>query len=462
MFSDTYGILYDRHSSIFNDMFRDLELYYTTGSIDLTIAMKHFFSLLYKKMFEELNSQYAFDATYLNCTIKRSFVAIRTFVQALNYGNEVLKTIMEVPFTSSCDNRLRSMSYCRHCEGIGNNANSLCREACVNMIEPSCFPYGANMNREWNLYVNDIAKLANRLKTSFNIELAVKPINIQISEAIMTFQENGGSISQRLFSKCGKPGLKRPKRSPYNNVYNSGNNGGRGNYGTNSGNHNNQHLLLKPTFPVSTHGNAMTIEYLIGDILKNFKTYKNFWSQLARNLCSQNVNSNINCRNQTVQRIGEPFNYRDKNNIEIVNQQISTLKLISTNVNNAYNGLDVDLESNLKLVDDNGNMPIDDEMSGSGEESSGNGEEAITEASATLDDDEDSRISDNKHFSSTNGFFFSSTTPRPHVLINKTNATGKVDQREPSGSSNLSRLSPIPLLTITLMILFVSNRWISC
>ena len=67
-------------------------------------------------MFEELNSQYAFDATYLNCTvehmeemmpfgelpqklilqIKRSFVAIRTFVQALNYGNEVLKTIMEV------------------------------------------------------------------------------------------------------------------------------------------------------------------------------------------------------------------------------------------------------------------------------------------------------------------------------------------------------------------------------
>lgn len=85
-------------------------------------------------------------------------------------------------------------------------------------------------------------------------------------------------------------------------MYNSGNNGGRGNYGTNSGNHNNQHLLLKPTFPVSTHGNAMTIEYLIGDILKNFKTYKNFWSQLARNLCSQNVNSNINCRNQTVQR----------------------------------------------------------------------------------------------------------------------------------------------------------------
>ena len=116
MFSDTYGILYDRHSSIFNDMFRDLELYYNTGSIDITQAMRRFFSLLYKKMFEELNAQYAFDASYLNCTvehmeemmpfgelpqklihqIKRSFIAIRTFVQALSYGDDILKTITQV------------------------------------------------------------------------------------------------------------------------------------------------------------------------------------------------------------------------------------------------------------------------------------------------------------------------------------------------------------------------------
>lgn len=97
-------------------MFRNLEVYYTTGAVDLSVAMKQFFSLLYKKMFEELNSQYSFDVAYLNCTvehmeemmpfgelpqklilqIKRSFIAIRTFVQALNYGNEVLKTIVEV------------------------------------------------------------------------------------------------------------------------------------------------------------------------------------------------------------------------------------------------------------------------------------------------------------------------------------------------------------------------------
>lgn len=228
-------------------MFRDLEKYYSTGSVDLTASLKQFFSLLYKKMFQELNSQYDFDAAYLECTvenmeemmpfgempqklilqIKRSFIAIRTFVQALNYGSQVLKTIMDVserlppthpdtatisstnghspflfpqvPVTSSCENRLRTMSYCRNC---ANSATSQlewpCQDTCTSQIERACIPYGVNLNREWNLYVSDIAKLVNRLKTSFNIELAVKPINIQISEAIMTFQENAETISKRV------------------------------------------------------------------------------------------------------------------------------------------------------------------------------------------------------------------------------------------------------------------------
>lgn len=116
MFTNTYGYLYDKHAAIFNDMFRDLNYYYSTGSVDLSVSLKQFFSLLYKKMFVELNNSYAMDASYLECTldnmeemmpfgempqkliqqIKRSFIAIRTFVQALNYGNEVLKNVMEV------------------------------------------------------------------------------------------------------------------------------------------------------------------------------------------------------------------------------------------------------------------------------------------------------------------------------------------------------------------------------
>lgn len=41
-------------------------------------------------------------------------------------------------------------------------------------------------------------RLASRLKTSFNIEHIVRPIHIQISDAIMNFQENGQTISKRV------------------------------------------------------------------------------------------------------------------------------------------------------------------------------------------------------------------------------------------------------------------------
>ena len=116
MFLQTYGLLYERHSSIFTDMFKDLEDYYSSGSVDLSDAMDMFFHRLYQKMFQVLNSQYKFDDKYLSCVskhmdelkpfgdvpkklsqeIKRSFIATRTFVQALNNGKDVIKNILEV------------------------------------------------------------------------------------------------------------------------------------------------------------------------------------------------------------------------------------------------------------------------------------------------------------------------------------------------------------------------------
>jgi len=67
----------------------------------------------------------------------------------------------------------------------------------VESLEKACFPYLATLNRDWSLYLTELQKLASKLKI-FNIELTVKPINIQISDAIMNFQENGVLISQTV------------------------------------------------------------------------------------------------------------------------------------------------------------------------------------------------------------------------------------------------------------------------
>ncbi|KPM10777.1 glypican-like protein [Sarcoptes scabiei] len=356
MFSDTYGILYDRHSFIFNDMFHNLEKYYNDGSIDLDQSMREFFSILYKKMFEELNAQYAFDAVYLNCTVahmeemmpfgelpqklilqvRRSFVAIRTFVQALKYGSDILKTIMELPITNSCENRLRQIGYCQQCStsqsyhsnhnhhhqhspysqaqsrssiGANSGTNPICQSSCVQTIERCCLSCRTHLNREWNKFLFEISRLASRLKTSFNIEHIVSPIHIQISDAIMNFQENGRTISQRQ--------------------------------------------QQQPHLQSNQGSQVLNIDNIIDFMSEDFKVLKNFWSQLPQNLCSSASYSNDekHCvRNETIRSQDDSINYRDKNNVEIMNQQISTMKLISINLNNAYNGLDLNLRRHPSMM----------------------------------------------------------------------------------------------------------------
>ena len=79
-------------------------------------VMDNFFNTLYQKMFTVLNSQYNFDAKYLECVgmhmkemrpfgdvpsklgnqVKRSFVATRAFSQALTIAADVLKNMQSV------------------------------------------------------------------------------------------------------------------------------------------------------------------------------------------------------------------------------------------------------------------------------------------------------------------------------------------------------------------------------
>lgn len=61
MFTRTYGIIYERNSYVFTDLFEQLEHYYLKGKVDLIEAMEHFFNTLYQKMFTVLNAQYYFD-----------------------------------------------------------------------------------------------------------------------------------------------------------------------------------------------------------------------------------------------------------------------------------------------------------------------------------------------------------------------------------------------------------------
>ncbi|XP_016994474.2 glypican-4 [Drosophila takahashii] len=229
MFIRTYGVIYERNSYVFSDLFKELETYFANGRVDLLEVMDKFFNTLYQKMFTVLNTQYTFDENYMRCVsehmkelkpfgdvpdklsvqIKRSFVATRTYGQALATASEVAKKVLNVRLNADCTGALTKMQHCGACKGYTEKP---CTNYCVNVIK-GCLHYQHEFDSEWENFAIAMDKLAERLLGSFNIVMVVEPLNIKISEAIMNFQDSGQDITNRVFQGCGRPKLKKMKRS---------------------------------------------------------------------------------------------------------------------------------------------------------------------------------------------------------------------------------------------------------
>ncbi|XP_017040406.2 LOW QUALITY PROTEIN: glypican-6 [Drosophila ficusphila] len=229
MFIRTYGVIYERNSYVFSDLFKELENYFANGRVDLLEVMDKFFNTLYQKMFTVLNTQYTFDENYMRCVsehmkelkpfgdvpdklsvqIKRSFVATRTYGQALTTASEVAKKVLNVRLNADCTGALTKMQHCGACKGYTEKP---CTNYCVNVIK-GCLHYQHEFDGEWENFAMAMDKVAERLLGSFNIVMVVEPLNIKISDAIMNFQDSGQDITNRVFQGCGRPKLKKMKRS---------------------------------------------------------------------------------------------------------------------------------------------------------------------------------------------------------------------------------------------------------
>ncbi|KAH8364527.1 hypothetical protein KR084_007556, partial [Drosophila pseudotakahashii] len=229
MFIRTYGVIYERNSYVFSDLFKELETYFANGRVDLLEVMDKFFNTLYQKMFTVLNTQYTFDENYMRCVsehmkelkpfgdvpdklsvqIKRSFVATRTYGQALTTASEVAKKVLNVRLNADCTGALTKMQHCGACKGYTEKP---CTNYCVNVIK-GCLHFQHEFDSEWENFAMAMDKVAERLLGSFNIVMVVEPLNIKISEAIMNFQDSGQDITNRVFQGCGRPKLKKMKRS---------------------------------------------------------------------------------------------------------------------------------------------------------------------------------------------------------------------------------------------------------
>ena len=198
----------------------------------------------------------------LTLQLRRSFVATRTFSQALSEGKKVLSRILKIQAKDECAEALTKMSSCPACQGLP--AIQPCTSYCLNVMK-GCLAHHTELHESWDKFVDSLTAVGERLIGPFNIEAVVEPIDIKISDAIMNFQESGYEVTQKVFQDCGQPRLGKRQVS----------NGGFGYSVPQQSNR-----QLRPTTAAGTN-----LDTLVTDIMVKVKDTKGFWTKLPSILC---------------------------------------------------------------------------------------------------------------------------------------------------------------------------------
>lgn len=359
MFTQTYGKLYIQNSEIFQDLFTELKRYYTGGNVNLEEMLNDFWSKLLERMFQLLNSQYHFTDDYLECVSKytdqlkpfgdiprklkaqvtRAFIAARTFVQGLMVGREVANRVAKVNVAPACVKALTKMLYCPYCRGLPGLKP--CHNYCQNVMR-GCLANQADLDAEWNLFIDAMLSVADRLQGPFNIEGVIQPIDIKISDAIMNMQDNSMQVSAKVFQGCGQPKPSVVGRSA------------RGISDVFSGRF--KHFSHEER-PTTTSGTSL--DRLVIDIKEKLRESRRFWSKLPDDICARGLFSELDdeqCWNSHAKARYFPEVVKEGltnqiNNPEVeiditrpdtlIRQQIMALRVMINKLKNAYNGNDI-------------------------------------------------------------------------------------------------------------------------
>ncbi|XP_018025376.1 glypican-4, partial [Hyalella azteca] len=111
-------------------------------------------------------------------SIKRSFVALRTFVRGLNTSTSVVNNLLKVNPSVSCVRELMRLTHCSTCQGLPDVRP--CLPYCLH-VHTHCLHHLQQFSADWKSFVDAMVTVGDRLLNPFNIENVVRPINLQIS-----------------------------------------------------------------------------------------------------------------------------------------------------------------------------------------------------------------------------------------------------------------------------------------
>ncbi|XP_056147223.1 glypican-2 [Lampris incognitus] len=287
MFTKTYGRLFTQNAHVFQELFVELRRYYSGGSVSLAEVLSEFWARLVERVFSLVNPQYQFSEDYLECVSKhaeqlqpfgdvprklrvqvmRAFVAARALAQGLASGRDIVNKATKLSAGSECVRALIRQWYCPLCRGMPSLRP--CHSLCLNVMK-GCLANQADLDTEWNNFIDALYQLSEKLEGPFNMELAADSISVKVSEAIMHMQENSVTISTKVFQGCGnpRPAPGRSKRSPKESSSN------RRPFRTYSPEE-------KPTTAAGTN-----LDRLVTELKERLRPMRGFWVSLPHTICN--------------------------------------------------------------------------------------------------------------------------------------------------------------------------------
>uniref|UniRef100_A0A8C5NC07 Glypican 2 n=1 Tax=Gouania willdenowi TaxID=441366 RepID=A0A8C5NC07_GOUWI len=287
MFTKTYGRLFTQNARVFQELFVEFRRYYSGGSVSLTEVLSDFWSRLVERVFSLVNPQYQFSEDYLECVSKhaeqlqpfgdvprklrvqvsRAFIAARSLSQALATGRDIVNKATKLPADSECVRGLMRQWFCPLCRGLPFLRP--CHPMCLNVMK-GCLANQADLDTEWNNFIDALYQVSEKLEGPFNMELAADSISVKVSEAIMHMQENSVSISSKVFQGCGnpRPSPVRSKRSPNEP-------------GTNRRPFRTYTPEEKPTTAAGTN-----LDRLVTELKERLRPMRGFWVSLPHTICN--------------------------------------------------------------------------------------------------------------------------------------------------------------------------------
>ncbi|XP_039510913.1 glypican-2 [Pimephales promelas] len=287
MFTHTYGHLYTQNAHMFQQLFTDLRRFYTGRTVSLSEVLADFWAGLVERMFSLVNPQYEFSQEYLECVSKhaeqlqpfgdlpqklhtqvsRALTAARALVQGLAAGRDIVNKATELTVGSECVRALMRQWFCPLCRG--SPSLKPCHSLCLNVMK-GCLANQADLDSEWNNFIDALMLLVQKLGGPFHLELATDSIAVKVSEGIMFMQENSFSISAKVFQGCGipRPTPARSKRSS------RGRDDGKPAFRSYSSEE-------KPTTASGTN-----LDRLVEELQERLRPMRGFWVTLPHTICN--------------------------------------------------------------------------------------------------------------------------------------------------------------------------------